>query len=283
MKDKILITGSSGFIGKNLKEELLKKDFLIEAFNSAQGDIASTKLNFQNISHVFHLAGKSFVPDSWKNPEEFDRVNIEGTKNVLEFCKENGASLTFVSSYVYGIPEKLPISEMHRLHPSNPYAQSKKRAEDFCIYYRSTYKLPVTIIRPFNIYGKHQPEYFLIPEIIKQLNDSSLPEITLQDLKPKRDYLYMDDFISAIIKLFEKKLQGTFNAGSGYSMSVQEIVDIIFKVSDKSKPIKSTEAVRKNEIPDVVADISKLKKETDWEPKISFEEGIKRILEAEKN
>src|SRR3989304_7128977 len=198
MSDKILITGSSGFIGKNLKEALLQKDFLIEEFNSAQGDIASTKLNFKDVSHVFHLAGKSFVPDSWKNPEEFNRVNIDGTANVLKFCKESGASFTFVSSYVYGIPERLPISEMHQIKPSNPYAKSKRKAEKFCLFYAKSYKLPVTIIRPFNIYGKHQPEHFLIPEIIKQLNDNSLPEITLQDLKPKRDYLYMDDFISAI-------------------------------------------------------------------------------------
>ena len=283
MGQKILITGSSGFIGKNLKAALQKKGFLIEEFNSTQGDIATVKLNFKNISHVFHLAGKSFVPDSWKDPEEFKRVNAEGTRNVLEFCKEAGASITFISSYIYGIPHTLPISEMHPVNPSNPYAESKKLAEDLCLEYSKKFKIPVTIIRPFNIYGKNQPDHFLIPEIIKQLNDDSLSEITLQDLNPKRDYLYMDDFVNAIIVLFENKSQGIYNLGSGYSMSVQEIVDTVFKVSGGSKQVKSNQAVRKNEIPDVVADIFKVKKETGWEPKVSFEEGIKRIIEPEKN
>ena len=281
MNDKILITGSSGFIGRNLKAELLKRKFQIEEFNSAQGDIAETKLNFSNISHVFHLAGKSFVPDSWKNPEEFKRVNVDGIRNVLEFCKSNGACLTFVSSYVYGIPEKLPISESHPVHPSNPYAESKKRAEDVCMEFSN--EVPVTILRPFNIYGIGQPDYFLIPEIIKQLHDDSTSEITLLDLKPKRDYLFMDDFINSLILLFENIKQGVFNIGSGYSMSVEEIVNVIFQVSGKSKKIISKEEKRKNEIPDVIADISKIRDETRWEPKISFQEGIKRILASKKN
>ena len=280
MTKRILITGSNGFIGRNLKSELQKKGYQVEDFNTEQGDIADTKLEYKNISHVFHLAGKSFVPDSWKYPEEFKRVNVEGTRNVLEFCKENRVSLTFISSYVYGTPKMLPINEMHPINAFNPYAESKILAEELCNFYIKEFQLPVAIIRPFNIYGKNQPEHFLIPEIIKQATDDSYSQITLMDLAPKRDYLYMDDFIKALILLYEKDKQGIFNIGSGYSMSVQEIVDTIMAVSGRKKDVLSKSEVRKNEVSDVVADITKITSETGWIPETTFSDGIRQILNS---
>src|SRR5207237_1415928 len=150
------------------------------------------------VHYVIHLAGKSFVPDSWKDPQEFMRVNAEGTRNVLEFCRKNNIPLIFMSSYVYGIPVRLPIDENHPVTPSNPYAQSKYEAEKICIMYAEKYKIPVTIVRPFNIFGPNQPEHFLIPKIIQQALDVSSTRIELQDLSPRRDYIYMDDLLDAI-------------------------------------------------------------------------------------
>lgn len=279
MNKRVLITGSSGFIGSNLKRELLKKNLEIIEFNDTDGDIADNLPDFENIQHVFHLAGKTFVPDSWKYPKEFMRVNIGGTHNVLEFCSKHHAGLTYISSYVYGIPENLPVSESHPVSPSNPYAESKIKAEQLCFAYAEKKLFPIKIIRPFNVYGKKQPSHFLIPAIIKQVMDPSLSEIRLQDLTPKRDYVFMDDFIRALILLFEKGSPGVYNIGSGYSLSVKEIVDTILKISGKSKKVISTGEIRKNEIPDVVADITKIRNETGWVPEISFEEGIRRVVE----
>jgi len=280
MKENILITGSSGFIGKELKKKLFEKGYNTLDFNSANGDIAKTTIDFKNINHVFHLAGKSFVPESWTNPQEFYRVNFSGTLNVLEFCRKTGASLTFVSSYVYGIPEQLPINENHIIKPANPYAHSKVMAENVCLYYQENFKIRITIVRPFNIYGANQNEQFLISKIINQVFDESQKEIKLFDLSPKRDYLYLDDFITAILLLFEKQQTGIYNVGSGYSMRVDEIANKIMAVAGIQKQIVSNDEVRKNEIPDVVADISKIKLATGWEPQFSFEKGIYEIVKA---
>jgi nucleoside-diphosphate-sugar epimerase len=283
MSKKILITGSSGFIGTHLKKVLLSKNYSIAEFNSAQGDIASTHFNFAGIDYVIHLAGRSFVPDSWKDPEEFRRVNVVGTENVLEFCRKNKIPMMFMSSYVYGIPERLPINELHPVHPSNPYASSKYAAERICLSYAMEHSLPVTIVRPFNIFGLKQPQHFLIPEIIKQAADKSVGEIRLMDLTPRRDYIYMDDFLSALTLLLEKGSTGIFNVGSGYSLSVKEIAEIILCKSAITKEIISLKKSRPNEIPNVIADISKITGETGWKPKITFEEGIERIVASEKN
>ena len=127
----ILITGSSGFIGKHLKQKLLQhQEYSIFDQNSDDGDIALTKLKFRKIDHVIHLAAKSFVPDSWKNPYMFYKTNVLGAANVLEFCREKECHLTFLSSYIYGKPMYLPINEKHPIRPHNPYSHSKILSEE---------------------------------------------------------------------------------------------------------------------------------------------------------
>lgn len=281
MAEKIFLTGSTGFIGRNLKIELERENYSVTGFSSSQGDIAKAHFDFSGIDYVMHLAGKSFVPESWKNPDEFMRVNLEGTRNVLEHCRKNGVPVMFMSSYTYGIPERLPIDESHPVHPSNPYAQSKYEAEKLCLSYSEKYQLPVTIVRPFNIFGIKQPEHFLIPKIINQALSKSAIRIELMDLSPRRDYIYMDDLLRAMILLMKKRCTGIFNIGSGYSMSVKEIAKIILSKSGVEKEIISSGDIRPNEIPDVVADISKITRETGWKPAISFEEGIERIIASE--
>lgn len=283
MAEKILVTGSTGFIGSHLVSFLLNKKYSVVGFNSTHGDIASVKLNLPDIDRVIHLAGRSFVPESWKHPEEFMRVNVEGTRNILEYCRKRNTPLLFMSSYVYGNPVRLPIDESHPVQPPNPYAQSKREAELLCLHYAEKYDLPVTILRPFNIFGKGQPEHFLISKIIRQSLDVSYDHIELMDLIPRRDYLYVDDMIGAIFLLLQKRSKGIFNIGSGYSLSVQEIADIILRKTKSKKKIISLHESRPNEIPDVVADISKICQETGWKPSTSFERGIEHVLAAEKN
>ena len=278
MNGKILITGSSGFIGSHLKNELASRGYRIVCFNSSDGDISKAKLNFKNIDFVFHLAGKSFVPDSWKNPKGFYEINMGGTLNVLEFCRKNKIGVLLMSSYVYGIPEVLPINENHPINPNNPYAHSKVLAENLCVFYQKHFNLPVCILRPFNIYGRGMNNKFLISEIISQLHDKKSEKIILQDLRPRRDYLFVDDLIEAMIMLFEKRKTGVYNIGSGKSLSVEEVVKSIIIASPINKKYSSKNSVRKNEIPDVVADISKITSEIGWKPKHAFEEGIRKTL-----
>ncbi|HSN49645.1 MAG TPA: SDR family oxidoreductase, partial [Bacteroidales bacterium] len=169
---EILVTGSEGFIGKALIARLLASGHTVTGFDAPEGDIAEKgildNLKDTGIGYVFHLAAKTFVPESWNNPFDFYRVNLLGTTNVLEFCRATGAGLSYISSYLYGTPGYLPVDEKHPLKAHNPYSHSKIVAEETCRYYRDQFKIPVTIFRPFNIYGPGQDQRFLIPKIIAQ-------------------------------------------------------------------------------------------------------------------
>ena len=107
-----------------------------------------------------YRSARTFVPDSWSAPLSFYEVNLLGTVNVLEFCRARGASLTLVSSYVYGPPARLPIAEDEPLCAFNPYSHTKILAEETSLYYQRQFGVPVTIVRPFNVYGPGQDADF---------------------------------------------------------------------------------------------------------------------------
>ena len=158
---------------------------------SADGDIADphTLADLPGAAQVFHLAARTFVPDSWRDPAGFVSANVLGSVNVLEYCRKHRAQLTFVSGYLYGKPRHLPISETSPPCPNNPYALSKHLAEQECAFYASEFGLPVTVIRPFNVFGPGQKSHFLIPAIVRQLFGSKA--IVVKDLEPRRDYIYL--------------------------------------------------------------------------------------------
>ncbi|MDH5666794.1 MAG: NAD(P)-dependent oxidoreductase [Nitrospira sp.] len=283
---KILVTGASGFIGRALAARLKSEGWGVIALDSTDGDIADqetlSELDQENISHTFHLAGKTFVPDSWANPQAFCHTNVLGTVNVLELCKKNRIPLTYISAYVYGHPDSLPISEDSVIKPNSPYALSKRLAEEACEFYANAYDLSVTTIRPFNVYGIGQAEKFLIPEIIRQALDKG-GEIVVKDLAPRRDYVYLEDLVAALLATL-RKAGGyrVYNIGSGISRSVREIIDIIQKIAGTNKKVVSRQMVRTNELMDVSADISKAGVDLSWHPRCSFREGIEDIIRSER-
>jgi nucleoside-diphosphate-sugar epimerase len=278
---KILVTGSNGFIGKSLVQKLKQLDHsVIEFSGDILEDESYRKLHKEDITHCFHLAARSFVPNSWKSPADFMEVNVLGTAKVLEFCKTKNISMTFASSYLYGAPNYLPIDEKHPVQTPNPYALSKHLAEELCKFYSEHFKLKVTVIRPFNIYGPGQDERFLIPELISKFNGKEM-EVEVKDLTPKRDYVYISDVIEAMVNTLNiQEKYCVLNIGGGHSLSVQEIVDTIKVISKSDKGVKSSNETRVNEIPDTVANISLAFEKMGWKPKVSFEEGIKAILKS---
>src|SRR5580704_9094470 len=147
---EVLVTGADGFAGRYLVASLRQGGHNVTGFSLADGDIASAALDFPGIEHVFHLAARTFVPDSWENPRAFYETNVLGTLNVLELSKRSKASLTLISSYVYGPPDHLPISEHHPLRAFNPYSQTKIMAEEMARFYESHMQLHLSIVRPFN-------------------------------------------------------------------------------------------------------------------------------------
>jgi len=283
--NKILVTGANGFIGSALVLKLKAYGWNVFSVTSLEGDIADKKTleKFlqQDINHVIHLASKTFIPDSLIAPDIFYHTNVLGTVNILEFCRINCIPLTYVSAYVYGRQGDLPISEDAAIQPNNPYAMTKWLAEQICAYYAKNYNFPITTIRPFNVFGIGQSENFLIPTIINQIFGDGTT-IVVKDLMPKRDYIYLDDLLTALIATI-KKTEGynVYNIGSGLSLSVKEIIDTIQNVVGTKKNIVSDNIARINEIDDVAADIKKVTNDFGWQPFYSFREGIEIIIKSE--
>lgn len=276
----ILVTGSNGFVGRRLVQTLKEKGFSVLEFDQADGDIANHNLSFTEVGHVFHLASQTYVPASWEKTFDFYRTNVMGTVNILELCRKHTCPLTYISSYVYGAPKYLPVDELHPIQPASPYNHSKLVAEEICKYYSETFQVPVAVLRPVNIYGAGQRGEFLIPTIVKQVLDPETKSITVMDTRPKRDYLYIDDFIDALLCTLNNKAYEVFNLGSGYSVSVEEIILTALLCAGIQKTYTSANSERKNEIWDVYADISKFSCRFGWKPNVSFEEGITRCINA---
>lgn len=280
---KILITGHSGFIGKYLVKEFTKTNHKLVLCDISDGiDICNWDevKDFQGIDIVIHLANLSFVPASYKEPKKFYEVNYLGTLHMLELCRLSNAKMIYFSSYMYGTPQYQPIDENHPISAYNPYAQTKLICENLCEGYHRDFKVPIIIFRPFNIYGKGQNPDFLIPTIINQAKSG---KIIIKDDRPKRDYIHVTDIVNAVLKATEtinntKGLQ-IFNLGSGESHSVKEIIDIVRQLSEKDVEYQCTNEIRQNEVMDTVANISKIKNELGWEPKMPLSEGLKSMLD----
>ena len=274
----ILVIGANGFIGSHLVPALRAAGYLVFTHSTRHGDIRNCTLDFEGIGHVFHLAARTFVPDSWSDPLSFYEVNVLGTVNVLEFCRSHGASLTLVSSYVYGPPARLPISEDEPLRAFNPYSHTKILAEETGLYYQRQFAIPVTIIRPFNVYGPGQDRRFLIPSILWQAIDPGQAAIEVADLNPRRDYIFIADLIDLLVRTAFRREGGVFNAGSGSSWAVGDVIALVNGFLPTPKPVRVEGLARPEEVADVVADISRARREFGWEPRVPLPDGLRLTL-----
>jgi Nucleoside-diphosphate-sugar epimerases len=280
MSGTVLVTGADGFIGKCLVVALESLAYRVQAHSIADGDLAHCALPYRDIAHVFHLAGKAFVPDSWTDPRSFYETNVLATVNVLDFCRRSRASLTFISSYVYGTPGVIPVPEDQPLQAFNPYCHSKILAEEVCRFYTVQHGLQIAIVRPFNIYGPGQDGRFLIPTLVRQAlaPDSSVIEVA--DVRPRRDFLYISDLIDLLVATMLQGGSGAYNAGSGVSTSIQEIVAILNRIAPRPKPLVSRGESRPQEVLDLAADIRKAERELHWKPRVDIAAGLQLTMES---
>ena len=277
----ITVTGSSGFVGQSLVKRLHEKGYQVTELDFAKG-VDLTDWNqvksITGMNCLIHLAGKTFVPDSYENPGDFFRTNILCLINALELCRLHKAKMVFASSYVYGIPAYLPIDEAHPVSAFNPYAATKLIGEQICRDYHKHFGIRIVILRPFNIYGPGQDKRFLIPSIIAQAEKG---RITLRDPVPKRDFVYIDDVTDAYMHtlLYDGSEFQTFNIASGLSYSVRQICDLVTRLYDKPIEVHFSCEKRPNEINDIIGDYNKAKELLSWEPTSDITKGLKRIVE----
>jgi GDP-4-dehydro-6-deoxy-D-mannose reductase len=259
--------------------QLQNKGHEIFPVNSMNGDITKQETwdSFPQADIVVHLAARTFVPESWTQPLSFLSTNFNGTACALEYCKKSKAKLIFISSYLYGNPESLPISEEAKLYANNPYSLSKKMAEELCKFYSDNLGVKVIILRPFNVYGPGQGDNFLIPQIIKQIYLYN--KIEVKDLMPKRDYVYVEDFVVAIERCFYlDDYFNIINIGTGKSYSVEEVISLTQKIIKSNCEVESLGVRRSGEVMDTIADISKAEKILNWKPTWNLSDGITEIV-----
>lgn len=297
---KLIVTGGAGFIGSHLTKYLIKKGHNVSVIDSLRrGSLENLKevedkIDFQkidildydamksvvkNTDGIFHQAALGSVPQSFKEPEEYRRVNAVGTENVLKLAKEFGFKVVYASSSsVYGNQNKFPIKEDAAKKPLNPYGQSKLEAERFAEKY-SQLGVNVIGLRYFNVFGIGQnPNYAgVIPKFIEQLIHHK-PPIIYGDGNQLRNFTFVDDVVKANVLAFESKTEHAFiNIATGVMTSVRELAEIMINLSGLSiKPIY--EKPREGDIEKSQADISLAKSLINWEPKTTLEEGLKKIF-----
>lgn len=292
---KIILTGSSGFVGSYVNQILPCTPLADENGAIDLRDIKRIKLFLSPKPHtlsfdaVIHLAAQSFVPESFDKPLETFDINFIGTYNLFSALKEYGfhGKILYISSGdIYGLvgEDKLPITEDYPLKPRNPYAVSKAAAEALCYQWSITEDIEIIIARPFNHIGPNQSERFVVSSFAKQIIEVELglrkPVISTGDIDTTRDFLDVRDVANAYKLLLEKGVNSDiYNVCSGTETTVRSIINTMFEITGVDAKIEiDNNKLRPNEQKRVYASFEKIKKITGWEPKIPLKQSLTDIL-----
>ncbi len=284
---RIIVSGSEGFLGKHLCEKLMQSALngggykIVRKIDVANGDDLcnpNTVAELPPFDCFIHLANILYVPESYVNPERYYRVNYLSTLNAIEACRKSGAQFIYLSSYIYGSPKYLPVDENHPINPFNPYAQTKVICEKLCEGYYRDFGVPVTVLRPFNIYGKGQRGKLLIPEIISQINEGKTT-IKLKDPSPRRDFVNVDDVCEAIKVCIGQEIgYNVYNICSGSSISVKELTELLNKQLNNKINFEFAESDRPSEVDETRGSYAKIQQLLGWKPIVDIEQGLREIL-----
>jgi len=297
---KFVVTGGVGFIGSHLTKFLVNSGHDVTVIDDLRrGNLENLKgferkIDFQQINildldkltkivqnsdGIFHQAALSSIPDSFKDPEEYHRVNANGTENMLKLAKKFELKLVYASSSsVYGNQTKFPIKENAKKIPLNPYGKSKLEAEELSTKYAKE-GVKVIGLRYFSVFGIGQnPNYAgVIPIFIERLS-AKKPPIIEGDGEQIRDFIYVDDVVQANYVAFASKTDhGFFNIAGSKKTSINGLAKIMIKLSGLAIEPKYTQP-RRGDIKISIADTSNAKKILGWESKISLENGLKKIF-----
>lgn len=305
---KVLVTGADGFIGSHLTQALLAQGCRVRAlciynsFNSwgwlddvrhpnleiVTGDVrdaAFCRLITRDIDTVFHLAALIAIPYSYIAPQSYVDTNISGTLNICQGAMDNGCRRVIVTSTseVYGTAQYVPIDEKHPRQPQSPYSATKIGADAIALSFYNAFELPVVIARPFNTYGPRQSARAIIPTIISQIADGKR-EIMVGDLRPTRDFNFVEDTCNGFIELAKTEgIEGEdFNIATGTEISMGDILNLIAKLMNADVTFTVDEARLRpsnSEVFRLCGDNTKITAATAWRSKISIEEGLRRTID----
>jgi len=294
----VAVTGAAGFLGSHLCEHLAEEGASLVALDNftngneaylrdidADIDIVDVDIRsmdadlLKGVDVIYHFAAIANPRKCDDDPDLAHDINVTGTKNVFAAAAEHSVDRVVFSSsaVVYGDPEETPIDEKHPLNGDDPYAISKKMGEQLTDLYHKKYKTDFTVIRNFNMFGPRQTTDYLIPTLVTQALEEDRIEIWTAD--SVRDFTYVSNTIDAFLKIAEsEELVGErVNIGSNLAISSGELADIISKELGGI----SVENLKKDSVGSsrLVCDNTKLRKTIDWEPDVSFEEGLARTIE----
>jgi len=302
---KYVVTGGAGFIGSHLTERLVKQGDIVTVIdNQNTGKIenlksVSKKINFvqndirdfevlrslmENVDGVFHQAAMASVQDSFRIPEKFHDVNVNGTENIFKIAKEFGIKVVYASSSsVYGDTSILPTTESDEKRPINPYAKTKLEKDKLAEQYAKN-GLKVIGLRYFNVFGPRQSkEYAGVIKLFLERIQQGLPPLVNGDGLQIRDFVYVDDAVNANILSMESDIDFEFfNIGTGTTISILDLANMIIKFSGlKIKPIHRP--ALSGDVRATQADITKVKTMLKWRPTISIQDWLKSAVLDVKN
>jgi NAD dependent epimerase/dehydratase len=233
---------------------------------------------------VFHLAALIGIPYSYVAPQAYVETNITGTINVLEAVRdESVAKLVQTStSETYGTAQYTPIDEAHPLQGQSPYSASKIGSDKLAESYFRSFGTPVATLRPFNTFGPRQSLRAVIPTIASQALAGDV--VRLGSLDPVRDFTFAEDTARAFsaVAAADATVGETLNAGTGRSVTIGEVANMILEITGSPATIETTdERVRpdKSEVFELIADASRLRELTGWQPQVTLEDGLGRTVE----
>ena len=308
--DKVLVTGADGFIGSHLVEMLLRAgkdvrafvhyssreafqnlcflpDDLKRHFEVVKGDIAdpfSVDNAVRGCDQVFHLAALIGIPYSYVAPASYLNTNVTGTLNILEAARKNSVQrvLHTSTSETYGSAQYVPMDEKHPLVGQSPYSASKIAADKLAESFHLSFDLPVTTVRPFNTYGPRQSSRAIIPTIVVQA--LTLGELSLGNLEPVRDLTFVTDTAAGFVEASKSDdvIGQVVNLGTGDGVSVRTLVEKIGNILGQDLRVNmDPKRVRPegSEVDRLISDNSKVLSLTNWEPRVSLDDGLSHTVE----
>ena len=311
---RVLITGVTGFAGSHLADYLLENQPDVEVWGiyrwrsrreNLEGvwgrlrmlecdlrDYTSVHLALQQArpDAIFHLAAQSFVPSSWKAPNDTLVTNITGQTNLFEAVRvlELVPVIQIAcSSEEYGLvhPDEVPIKEDNPLRPLSPYAVSKVAQDMMAYQYFQSYGLKTVRTRGFNHTGPRRGDVFVTSNFAKQIASIELglqePVIKVGNLEAVRDFTDVRDMVRAYWLALEKCEPGeVYNLASGAGITIQELLDRLLALSTAQVRVEQDpERMRPSDVVRLIGDSSKFRKDTGWEPQVPFDKTLRDTLQ----